>query len=117
MLVQVHRPLPGLAPGRRPLPLHPGPRPPRTCSLRRRIRPESSMAAAAASAPGREEGGGGGGGGRREGVRSRGDRRGGGGSWEGGAGAERSGAGPTPSLRMGAQAGSPPKLSTLGAGL
>lgn len=32
----------------------------RTCSLRRRIRPESSMAAVVASAPGREEGGGGG---------------------------------------------------------
>lgn len=46
------------------------------------------------------------GGGKRKGVRSRGDRHGSGSGWVGGgARAEQSGAGPAPSLRLGAPAG------------
>lgn len=54
------------------------------------------------------------GGGRREGERSLGDR--GGGRRGGPGGAERSGAGPAPSLRLGARAGFWPPLPALGVG-
>lgn len=74
--------------------------------------------AAATSVWGREEGGGGSrrreGGGRREEERSLGDR--GGGRRGGSLGAERSGAGPAPSLRLGAGAWFRPPLPALGGG-